>query len=370
MLILGINMFHADASAALVQDGEVVFAIAEERLNRHKHYGGFPSLAVKACLDAAGVKISDVDHVAVGQDSDANLAKKVQYALANPAKILNFIHLRQCKEAMRDVQPLFARAPDMDAKAFRFQEHHLEHHIAHIASAYYCSPWERAAGFSYDGSGDFVSTMMARCEGNDIEILDRVFLPHSLGSFYTMICEFIGYQKYGDEGKVMGLAPYGKDTYRPQISKIVGCKNGGFQLDLSYFKPLGSNQGMQVLPDGTVRLARHYSDRMEKLFGQPRQPYSKIEQRDMDLAFAMQQRFEEIFFHLLNELHRRVPLDDLAMAGGCALNSVANGKLFETTSFRRSWIQPAAGDEGLAIGAALHSYHSVLGQPRRWELRH
>jgi carbamoyltransferase len=370
MLILGLNMFHADASAAIVDDGEVVFAIAEERLNRHKHFGGFPSLSVTACLDAVGAKITDLDHVAVGQDSDANLAKKVQYALANPAKILNFMRLRRRKEGMRDVRQLLAKAFEVEAKQLRFQEHHLEHHIAHIASAYYCSPWEKAAGFSYDGSGDFVSTMMARCEGNDIEVLDRVFLPHSLGSFYTMICEFIGYKKYGDEGKVMGLAPYGKDSCHQPVSQIVRPANGGFQLDLSYFKPLGSNQGMQVLPDGTVRLARHYSSRMEKLFGEPREPYTEITQRDMDLAYAMQRRFEEVFFHLLNELYHRVPLTDLAMAGGCALNSVANGKLFHETPFRRTWIQPAAGDEGLAIGAALHTYHSVLKQPRRYEQKH
>jgi carbamoyltransferase len=370
MLILGLNMFHADASAAIVLDGEVKFAIAEERLNRHKHFGGFPALAVKACLDAVGAKISDVEHVAVGQDSDANLTKKVQYALANPAKILNFIRLRRRKEAMRDVRSLLSKALDVDATQLRFQEHHLEHHIAHIASAYYCSPWEKAAGFSYDGSGDFVSTMTARCEGNEIEILDRVFLPHSLGSVYTMICEFIGYSQYGDEGKVMGLAPYGKDIYRDEINKIVAPKNGGFQLDLRYFEPLGSNQGMQVLADGTVKLARHFSDRMEKLFGEPRLPHTEIAQRDMDLAFAMQQRFEEIFFHLLNQLHGRVPIEDLAMAGGCALNSVANGKVFDHTPFRRTYIQPAAGDEGLAIGAALHTYHSVLKQPRRHELKH
>ncbi len=370
MLILGLNMFHADASAAIVLDGEVKFAIAEERLNRHKHFGGFPALAVKACLDAVGAKISDVDHVAVGQDSDANLAKKVQYALANPAKILNFIRLRQRKEAMRDVHSLLMTALEVDSSQLRFQEHHLEHHIAHIASAYYCSPWEKAAGFSYDGSGDFVSTMMARCEGNEIEVLERVFLPHSLGSLYTMICEFIGYTKYGDEGKVMGLAPYGKATYCSEIAKLVTPKNGGFQLDLNYFKPLGSNQGMQVLADGTVKLARHFSDRMEKLFGEPRKPHTEITQRDMDLAFAMQHRFEEIFFHLLTHLHAKVPLDNLAMAGGCALNSVANGKLFERTPFHRTYIQPAAGDEGLAIGAALHTYHSVLKQPRRHELRH
>src|SRR3984957_14508102 len=342
MLILGLNMFHADASAAIVVDGEVVFAIAEERLNRRKHFGGFPALAVRACLDQVGAKISDIDHVAVGRDSDANLAKKVQYALANPAKILNFIHLRQRKESMRDVRTLLSKALDVDTAQLRFQQHHLEHHIAHIASAYYCSPWEQAAAFSYDGSGDFVSTMMARCEGGNIEVLDRVFLPHSLGSLYTMICEFIGYSKYGDEGKVMGLAPYGKDIFGEQMVHIVALKDRGFQLDLSYFQPLGSNQGMQILPDGTVRLAHHFSHRMEMLFGEPRRLHAEITQRDMDLAFALQHRFEEILFHLLNDLHASVGLDDLVMAGGCALNSVANGKIFERTPFRHTYIQPAA----------------------------
>ncbi len=369
MLILGLNMFHADASAAIVQDREVLFAIAEERLNRVKHYAGFPALAIQACLDAAGAKISDVDHVAVGQDSDANLSEKVRYAIANPAKLLNFIRLRHRKQEMRDLRCLIAKALDCDPQGLRFQEHRLEHHIAHIASAYYCSPWEKAAGFSYDGSGDFVSTMMARCEGSEIHVLDRVFLPHSLGSFYTMICEFIGYNKYGDEGKVMGLAPYGKDTYCEQIRDLLMTSDSGFELDLDFFKPLGSNEGMQINPDGTVALARHFSRRMIKLFGPPREPHAEITQRDMDLAYAMQHCFEEVFFHLLNELHKRVPVKNLAMAGGCALNSVANGKLFARTPFRHTWIQPAAGDEGLAIGAALHTYHSVLKKPRDYVMK-
>jgi carbamoyltransferase len=369
MLILGLNMFHADASAAILQDGEVIFAVAEERLNRIKHYAGFPVLAIKACLDAAGAKITDVDHVAVGQVSDANLAKKVQYALANPSRILNFIRLRQRKEGMRDVRSLLANGLEVDAGALRFQEHHVEHHIAHIASAYFCSPWGKAAGFSYDGSGDFVSTMMARCEDNQIEVLDRIYLPHSLGSFYTMICEFIGYKKYGDEGKVMGLAPYGRPTYREKVGEIAILRNGSFQLNLDYFQPLGSNQGMRVLPNGTVRLARHFSDRMKKLFGAPREPHSEITQREMDLAYAMQSRFEEIFFHLLKRLHEHVPVDELVMAGGCALNSVANGKIFSQTPFRDTWIQPAAGDEGLAIGAALYTCCSILRQPRRYIMK-
>jgi len=369
MLILGLNMFHADASAAIVKDGEVIFAIAEERLNRKKHFGGFPALAIQACLDHVGATIYDIDHVAIGQDTDANLARKVQYALSNPSRILNFIKMRQRKESMRDLTTLILGALGADPGRLRFTEHHLEHHIAHIASAFYCSPWEKAAGFSYDGSGDFVSTMTALCEGTEIEVLDRVYLPHSLGSFYTMICDFIGYRKYGDEGKVMGLAPYGTDTHCEQIQRLVRSKNGSFRLDLDYFQALGSNQGMQVKEDGTVELARHFSDRMTELFGAPREPYSEITKRDMDLAFAMQHVFEEAFFDLLNALHQQVPTENIVMAGGCALNSVANGKLFDRTPFRQTWIQPAAGDEGLAIGAALHTYHSVLKQPRKWVMK-
>src|SRR6266496_1605783 len=369
MLILGLNMFHADASAGIIQDGRVLFAIAEERLNRVKHYAGFPALAIQACLEAAGAKISDIDHVAVGQDTDANLQKKVRYALANPAKLLNFIRLRHRKHEMRDVRALIAKSLDCDPEKLRFKEHRLEHHIAHVASAYYCSPWEQAAGFSYDGSGDFVSTMMSRCEGSDINVLDRVFLPHSLGSFYTMICEFIGYNKYGDEGKVMGLAPYGKDTYIEQVRELLMTSTSGFELDLDFFQPLGSNQGMQIKPDGTVALARHFSRRMIEMFGPPRDPATEITPREMDLAYGMQHCFEEMFFHLLNELHKKLPLELLVMAGGCALNSVANGKLFARTPFQHTWIQPAAGDEGLAIGAALHTYHAILKQPRRYVMK-
>ena len=369
MLVLGLNMFHGDASAALIQDGEVVFAIAEERLNRVKHYGGIPALSIKACLEWAGADISDVDHVAVGRDKDANLSKKVQYALANPAKLLNFIQIRKRREAMNDLKSLLARALDVGPERMRFREHNVEHHIAHIASAFYCSGWSSAAGFSYDGSGDFVSAMYARCEGTEIDVLERVFLPHSLGSFYTMMCGFMGYRKFGDEGKVMGLAAYGDDTCYEQVRDIVVPAGNTFKLNLDYFMPLGSNSGMAIEEDGTVKLSRHYGKKMTEVFGEPRKPLAEITKREKDMAYAMQRRFEEIFFHLLNRLHKQVPSDNLAMAGGCALNSVANGKLFAETPFRRTWIQPAAGDEGLAVGAALYAYHSVLKQPRRAEMK-
>jgi carbamoyltransferase len=369
MLVLGLNLFHADSSAAIIKDGEIVYAVAEERLNRVKHYGGIPKLAIKSCLDYVGAKISDVDHVAVGRDKDSNLTKKVQYALANPGKLLNFINIRKRRESMNDLRALIAAALEVDPQNMRFQSHAVEHHIAHIASAFYCSGMEEAAGFSYDGSGDFVTAMFARCAGTELEVLERVFVPHSLGSFYTMICDFIGYRKYGDEGKVMGLAALGKDTYYKEVCDMVSPNGTAFKVNLDYFRPFGSDQGMTMADDGTIKLSRHYSNKMIELFGEPRVPHDTITQRDMDLAYAMQHRFEDVCFHLLSKLHQRVPSENLAMAGGCALNSVANGKIFSETPFKRTWIQPAAGDEGLAIGAALYAYHSILKQPRRSEMK-
>jgi len=369
MLVLGLNLFHADSSAALIKDGEVVYAVAEERFNRVKHYGGFPKLAVKACLDHVGATIADIDHIAVGRDKDANISKKLQYAVTNPGKILNLISIRKRRQSMDDLKTLVARSMGSDPGELRFQEHAVEHHMAHIASAFYCSGMQEAAGFSYDGSGDFVTAMFARCSGTDMEVLERVYVPHSLGSFYTMIGEFIGYRKFGDEGKVMGLAALGEDTYYDQVKEMVSPNGTAFKVNLDYFRPFGSDQGMSVSDDGTVKLTRHYSDKMTELFGEPRGPQAEITKRDMDLAFALQHRFEDICFYLLNKLHERVPSENLVMAGGCALNSVANGKIFSETPFRRTWIQPAAGDEGLAIGAALYVYHNLLKQPRKYEMK-
>jgi len=369
MLVLGLNMYHADSSAAILKDGKVVFAVAEERLNRRKHYGGVPVLAIQACLDAVGAKLSDVEHVAIGRDNDSNLGAKMRYALSNPAKLPRLLKMRLERSGMGDLRTLLSKALGKDPAELRFTEHHVEHHLAHIASAYYCSGWEKAAGFSYDGSGDFVTTMLARCEGLDIQVLKRVFVPHSIGSFYTMVCDFIGYRKYGDEGKVMGLAPYGTDAFLKPLSEAVSMVGGDPRLNLDFFMPFGSNQGMRIENDGTVVLDRHYSPKMTELFGEPRDPKGPITQRDMDLAYAMQHRFEEVFFELLRDLHKQVPCEDLAMAGGCALNSVANGKLFGETPFRRTYIQPAAGDEGLAVGAALYAYHAVLRKPRAYVMK-
>jgi carbamoyltransferase len=369
LLILGLNMFHSDASAALIDDGKIVFAVAEERLNRIKHHGGFPALSVQACLDRAGIGMADIDHVAIGRDPNVHLARKLRYGARNPKMLANLTRMRlKGKSRFENFSALIAHHLETDPGKFRFSEHNVEHHVAHIASAYYCSPWDRAAGFSYDGSGDWVTVMFARCEGLSIEVLDRVFVPHSLGAFYSMVSDFIGYSSYGDEGKVMGLAALGDDALYSKVAKIARREGRQVKLDLSYFAPTGSNQGIVIDDEGRVHQPRLFGPRMAKLFGAPREPRSEITQRDMDLAFALQKRFEEIVFGLLRELHAMTGGRDLAMAGGCALNSVANGKLFDATPFERTYIQPAAGDEGLSVGAALHCYHATLGRPRTEEL--
>ena len=353
-VVLGLNLLHPGASAALVVDGKPVAAIAEERLNRIKYYGGFPRLAVQRCLEMAGCAWEDIDAVAVGRDSSANLSKKLEFAIRNPTRLLNLIKIRALRSSMNDLRTLISQECGVSAERLRFEEHAIEHHLAHIASAYFASGWDSAAGFSVDGSGDFVTAMFGDCHGDEIEVKHRIYVPHSLGSLYTMVCQFIGYGKYGDEGKVMGLAPLGENTYGEIFDEMLILKDDGIELNPRFFMPFGADQGLQLTESGEVRIHRHYSDTMIELFGPPRDPHGEITKREMDLAYGLQHTFERGYMHLLNLLHRMAPNDRVVMAGGCALNSVANGKLFEETPFKQTWIQPAAGDDGLALGAALY----------------
>lgn len=367
-VILGINTFHAGASAALIIDGIPVAAIAEERLNRKKYFAGFPSLAIQKCLEIAGVAYGDIDHVAIGRDSSANLHKKLEFALRHPSKLLNFARMRSKKKDLDDIKTLISTNCDVDLADLTFRQHNIEHHLAHTASAYFASPWESSAGITIDGSGDFVSCMFSRCSGGDIEPVKRVFVPHSLGTMYTAVCQFIGYPKYGDEGKVMGLAPLGTNTYADFFSRILIRSGSGFELNPEYFLPFGSNQGMEISDDGEMVVHRLFSDLFMKELGEPREKHAEITQRDMDIAFGLQQIFEEYYMHVLNSLHELVPTNRLSMAGGCALNSVANGKALLETPFTEHCIQPAAGDDGLSLGAALYVSNSVLKEGNRWQM--
>src|SRR5690606_5414538 len=343
-------------------------AIAEERLNRKKYYAGFPALAIRKCLEIAGLEFTDIDAVAVGRDSSANLHKKLEFALRNPSKLLNLAKIRQKSKGFDDLKSAIATECGVDAASLRFTQHNIEHHLAHTASAYFASGWENSAGITIDGSGDFVSCLLSVCEGPHIKPLKKVFVPHSLGTMYTAVCQFIGYGKYGDEGKVMGLAPLGENRYADFFEKMLTPTPNGFELNPEYFLPFGANQGMEISDEGEMIVHRLYSDRFVQELGEPREPYSEITQRDSDIAFGLQHVFEKYYMHLLKALHELVPTNRVSMAGGCALNSVANGKLLLETGFTETCIQPAAGDDGLALGAALYVSNSVLGEGKRWQM--
>lgn len=368
-IILGINTFHAGSSAAIIIDGQPVVALAEERLNRVKYYAGFPRLSIQRCLEIAGLSFSDLDAVAVGRDSSANLHKKLEFALKNPTKLLNLARIRSKGKTFDDLKSLISNECEIEKEKLRFQTYNVEHHLAHTASAYFASDWEHSAGITIDGSGDFVSCLLSECEGTEIKPLKKVFVPHSLGTLYTAVCQFIGYGKYGDEGKVMGLAPLGEDVYQEFFEKMLKPTADGFELNAEYFLPFGANQGMEINDAGEMIVHRLYSDLFIKELGEPRERHAEITKRDMDIAFGLQRVFEKYYMHLLDALYKKVPTERISMAGGCALNSVANGKLLLETPFKETCIQPAAGDDGLALGAALYVSNSILKEGTRWVMK-
>ncbi len=367
-IILGINAFHAGAAASLIVDGVPVIAIPEERLNRVKNYAGFPAKAVERCLQETGIEYEQIQHVAIGRDKSANMAEKLKYVASHPTKLLNLAKIKNSRSAVDDMKQLIANNCNVDIKRLKFQQHNIEHHIAHVASSFYASGWKDAAGITIDGSGDFVSCSMSSCIGNKIEIKRRIYIPHSLGSLYTMVCQFIGYGKYGDEGKVMGLAPLGENSFADDFADMIQLTKNGFKLNPKYFLPFGSNQGMSITDNGEMMIHRHYSDLMIEKFGQPTERYAEITKRDMDLAHSLQKRFEEVYLHLINILADIVPNDKLVLAGGCALNSVVNGKIFSNTPYKKTFMHPACGDDGLAVGAALYVSNSILDEGIVWKM--
>lgn len=364
--ILGLNSFHADASAVLLRDGELVAAVAEERLNRVKHFAGFPALAVKEVLDIAGIGIGDVDHIGINKDSRANLLKKFLFAVTNLGRIAKMARQRlEYRAKVKDTPNLLCSALGVPRDQLRAKVHNIEHHLCHVASAFLVSGFDRAAVMSIDGFGDFASVMTAWGQGSDIAILDRLLFPHSLGVLYTMICQFIGYDKYGDEGKVMGLAPYGQPTYMDFMARLVRLKpRGRVELNLEYFLHHVEGVDYSFDEEGNPTVAPLYSPAMVREFGPARVRGGELTQRDMDLAASLQKCLERAYFHILNHLYEQTRCDALCLAGGVALNSVANGLIFENTPFRRVYTQPAAGDDGTALGAAYYIANCVLGRPR------
>jgi carbamoyltransferase len=372
-LIVGLNAFHPDASACVLKDGRLVAAVAEERLGKRvKHVGGFPALALAEVLRMAGAGIGDVDYVAIGNDSNANVPAKVRHVLRSPLKSARgaVTHFQR-RARMSGFSELVAESGGVSEADCRFQIVRVEHHLAHIASSYYASDFDQAAGFSYDGAGDFTSAMFARCAGNRIEILDRVHAPDSLGFFYTALCQFIGFEKFGEEYKVMGLAAYGQPTHLEFMRELLKSgRNGQFRLSRDFFTPLAKNLEECVDGQGQIVLPPLYSAELPRRLGQPRSAGADCSQRDKDIAASCQARFEEIVLRSLAWLRKQAPSENLATAGGCALNGVCNARILRETPFRKSYIQCAASDDGTALGAALHTWNAILDKPRAGVIGH
>ena len=373
-VILGVNAFHADSAACLVVDGELKAAIAEERLGkRAKHSPAFPEQAIRRVLQIGGVSLRDVTHLAIARDPKANVGAKTRYVLSRPVRSVAAVweHFNRNRETQVSFEQM-SEICGVPRDHARFQIVPVEHHLAHIASAYYTSPFEsRTAGFSYDASGDFVSAMAAGCEGNEIRILDRVTLPDSLGFFYTAICQFIGFDEFGEEYKVMGLAPYGEDKYSELMSRLVSFNpEKWFALARGWFGMHEGGRSGAVDERGQLIMGRLYSDRLVRELGPARRRSDPVGQREMDIARSCQARFEEAAVHCLNRLHNLVPTDQLVMAGGCALNGVANARILRDTPFRTSYLQAASSDDGTCLGAALWCYHNVAGGKKRFHMQH
>ncbi len=371
--ILGLNAFHADSAACLVIDGKLVGAVAEERLGtRVKHTSEFPAEAIRWLLKDNGLKLSDVTHVAIPRDTSANRLAKAGWIARHPIRgvAAALEHLTRSKKTTSMMEQL-AQICDEDPARVAFETVTVEHHFAHIASSYYTSPFDgMTAGLSYDASGDFASAMMAKCEGTQIEVLDRVTLPHSLGFFYTALCQLIGFDQFGEEYKVMGLAPYGEDKYGDVMKKLVTLpENGWFGLGSGYFGMHEGGESGGVDEHGHLVMGRMYSDKLIKDLGDPAKR-NDVTQREMDIARSTQVRFEEAAIHCLKRLHKLVPSTNFVMAGGCALNGVANARILRDTPFETPYLHAAASDDGTCVGAAYSVWHNTLGKTERFHMEH
>ena len=364
MYILGVNAYHGDSSACIFKNDILIAASEEERFRRIKHWAGFPSKAIQFCLDEAKIEIKDLDYIAISRDPKANFKQKVFTALKNRLSIKNIVdRLKNLKKAS-SIENDFIEHFKVDAQDLIGKIINVEHHRSHLASAFFASPYQESALLSIDGFGDFSSTMTAVGKGLNIEVLNTVSYPHSLGLFYTLFTQYLGFLHYGDEYKVMGLAPYGTPKYTSQVKNVIRIKdNGLFELNLEYFNH--QKKGVQMVwENGIPAMESLFTSKLINDFGPQRAYNEDLSQYHKDLAASVQKVTEEIIIHILNHLHKQTGLNSICIAGGVAQNSVANGKILSSTPFTSIYIPPAGHDAGTAIGAALWQYNQVLKQPR------
>jgi carbamoyltransferase len=317
-------------------------------------------------LHEAGISIDDVTHIAVGRKPKAKLLKKIAFVLRNPGLGISTVRSRlQNAKEVSSLESEFARLfSGASEVSLRNKIVQVEHHRAHLASAFFASPFEHAALLSIDGSGDFTTCMMGIGKGNHMDILDSIDFPHSIGLFYSAMTQFLGFPHYGDEYKVMGLAPYGEPKYVELLKKLlILTADHRYHLDLNYFT---TTKGAVIAygDDHIPHVPTLFSDKVAELFGKPRLKDEPLTQHHRDIAASVQRYTEEIIFHLLNGLQARTGLDAVCIAGGVAQNSVANGKIIRKTPFKQVYIPSAGHDAGLSMGAALYVYNQVLKNKR------
>jgi carbamoyltransferase len=369
MIVVGLNAYHGDVSAVLVRDGQLVAAVEEERFRRIKHCAGFPHLALAECLRMAGATPADVDLFAISRDPRAHLWRKALFLLRHRPKRTIGDRTRNLSR-ISALPATIAASLSLDEARVRARTTFVEHHPSHLASAAFVSPYEDAAVCAIDGFGDFVSTSWGRLQGRSLQVDRRVFFPHSLGLLYLAVTQYLGFPKYGDEFKVMGLAPYGEPRYADLMRPLVHLHDdGGFELDLSYFSHWSGGVSM-TWEDGEPTIGRVFTPKLEALLGPARRADEPLGARHEALAASLQAVFEEAATHVLRHVQKETGATRLCLAGGCAMNSVANGKIRERTSFKEVFIQPASGDNGTALGAAFFAWHQASTRPREFVMEH
>lgn len=370
MIILGLNAYHGDSAACIVVNGKLVFAIEEERIRRIKHWAGFPTESIKRCLEVAGITAQDIDYIAISRNPSAHLHKKLMFSLTKLSKLTAIKDRLANASKIGDIKETLASELNVPLDSLKAKVQKVEHHRAHLASSYLVTDYPEAALISVDGFGDFASTMTGIGKDNKFEVFDYVEFPHSMGIFYTAMTQYLGFWNYGDEYKVMGLAPYGNPKYVDQLLKVVTpTSNGFFKLNTDYF--LHGSDGVDMVWEGGIpSIGKLFSDELEKLFGQTRKKEEPLTEFHKDFSASVQKTYEHIFFHMLNSLHKKTGLETVCISGGCAQNSVANGKIFRNTPFKNAYVPPAGYDAGTAIGAAYFIWNQLLGNPRTENMNH
>lgn len=369
MNILGINAYHGDASACLIQNGQLVAAVEEERFNRVKHWAGFPTQSIRYCLQVGGISAADLEHIAVSFNPKANLNRKLLFTLQKRPSLQSLLDRFNKQTKSATLLQQIANSCQCQPEQITAKIHNLEHHTTHFSSGFFVSPFAEAAILSIDGMGDFVSTLSGAGSGNQLEYFSRTYYPHSLGFLYNAITLYLGFPAYGDEYKVMGLAPYGEPEYLEAFRRLIYPKDDGLELNLDYFNH--HTQGIAMnWENGAPSVQPFHSQELEKLLGSMREPKSDLTAKHQNIAASLQAVTEEIIFHLLNRLHERYQSENLCLVGGVAMNSVANGKITQNTPFKNVYTPAGAADNGTCFGAAFYIWNQILKQPRQFILEH